>query len=70
MAVSGGCEGLAEYRLETGSPRVVSIVEAESTAPFGVIWLQWGDLFDIDAFPAVTAEQGMGMLKQGISEQG
>ena len=65
-----GVKVLAEYWLETGSPRVVSIVEAQSTAPFGAIRLQWGDLFDIDVFPAVTAEQGMEMLRQGMSEQG
>ena len=29
--------GLAEYWLETESPRVVSVVEAESMEPFGQI---------------------------------
>ncbi len=63
-------EVLGEYWLETGSPRVVSIVEAESIAPFGAIRMQWADLFEIDVFPAVTAEQGMEMLRQAMSEQG
>lgn len=66
-------EGLnvaAEYWLETDSPRVVAIVEAENMAPFGAIRMQWGDLFDIDVYPAVTAEQGIEMLQQAMSEQG
>ncbi len=65
-----GLNVLGEYWLETDAPRVVSIVEAENMAPFGAIRMQWGDLFDIDVFPAVTAEQGMEMLRQAMSEQG
>ena len=65
-----GMKVLGEYWLETGSPRVVSIVEAESMGPFGAIRMQWADLFEIDVFPAVTAEQGMEMLRQAMSEQG
>jgi hypothetical protein len=62
-----GVEVLAEYWLETDSPRVVSILEAESMAPFGAIRMDWGDLFEIDVFPAVTGEQGMEMLRQAMS---
>ena len=65
-----GVKVLGEYWLETGSPRVVAIVEAESIAPFGAIRMQWVDLFEIDVFPAVTAEQGMEMLRQAMSDQG
>ena len=60
---------MAEYWLETESPRVVAIMEADSMAPFGEIRMVWGDLFDIEVFPAVTAEQGMEMLRQSMSEQ-
>jgi len=62
-----GVEVLAEYWLETDSPRVVSILEAESMAPFGAIRMDWGDLFEIDVFPAVAGEQGMEMLRQAMS---
>jgi hypothetical protein len=31
--------------------------------------MPWGDLFKIDVFPAVTAEQGMEMLRQAMSDQ-
>ena len=64
-----GLNVLAEYWLETESPRVVAIMEADSIAPFGEITMVWGDLFDIEVFPAVTAEQGMEMLRQSMSEQ-
>jgi len=62
-----GVNVLAEYWLETDSPRVVSIMEAESMAPFGAIRMDWGDLFEIDVFPAVTAEDGMEMLRKAMS---
>ncbi len=65
-----GMNVVAEYWLETDAPRVVSIVEADSVAPFGAIRMDWGDLFEIEVFPAVTAEQGMEMLRQAMSEQG
>ena len=65
-----GMNVLAEYWLETDSPRVVSIAEAENMTPFGAIRMQWGDLFEIEVFPAVTAEQGMEMLRQAMAEQG
>ncbi len=63
-----GLNVVAEYWLETDSPRVVAIMEAESTAPFGQIRMDWGDMFEIEVLPAVTAEQGMEMLRQGMSE--
>jgi hypothetical protein len=62
-----GVTVLGEYWLETGSPRVVSIMEAEGMAPFGQLRMEWGDLFEIDIFPAVTADQGMEMLRQVMS---
>ena len=65
-----GMTVLAEYWLETDSPKVVSIVEAESMTPFEATRMAWGDLFEIDVFPAVTAEQGMEMLRQAMSEGG
>ncbi len=60
---------VAEYWLETDVPRVVSIVEANSVAPFRAIRMDWGDLFEIEVFPAVTGEQGMEMLRQASAQQ-
>ena len=62
-----GVNVLGEYWLETDSPRVIAIMEAESMAPFGAIRMEWGDMFDIDVFPAVTAEEGMEMVRQAMS---
>lgn len=59
---------VSEFWLETDSPRVVAVVEAESMTPFGQIRMQWGDLFDIEVFPAVTAEQGIEMIRQAMSQ--
>jgi hypothetical protein len=64
-----GMNVLAEYWLETDSPRVVSVFEAESMEPMGQIRMQWGDLFEIEVFPAVTGEQGMQMLRQAMAQQ-
>lgn len=64
-----GMSVLAEYWLETDSPRVVSIVEADGVEPFGATRMHWGDLFEIQVFPAVTAEQGMQMLRQAMSAE-
>ena len=64
-----GANVLGEYWLETDSPRVISIIEAKGMEPFGQIRMQWGDLFEIEVHPAVTAEQGMGMLRQAMASE-
>ena len=56
---------LAEYWIETDSPRVVSVVEAESMAPFGAIRMAWGDLFEIDVFPSGDSRPGDGDAQAG-----
>ena len=61
---------LAEHWLETDSPRVVAVMKADSMAPFGAIRMHWGDLFGIEAFPAMTGEPGMEMLRQAMPQQG
>jgi hypothetical protein len=65
-----GANVLAEYWLETKAPRVVAVMEAENMEAFGQIRMDWGDMFEIEVFPAVTAEQGMEMLRRAMSEQG
>jgi hypothetical protein len=62
-----GANVLAEYWLETEAPRVVAVLEAESMEPFGQIRMDWGDMFEIEAFPVVTAEQGLEMARQAMS---
>ncbi len=64
-----GMRVLSEYWLETENPRVIAIVEAQSMEAFGQIRMDWGDMFEIEVFPAVTGEQGMEMARQAMSEQ-
>jgi hypothetical protein len=56
---------LAEYWIETDSPRVVSVVEAKSMAPFEAIRMAWGDLFEIDVFPGGDSRPGDGDAQAG-----
>jgi hypothetical protein len=65
-----GADVLAEYWLETESPKVVAVIEAQSMDAFGQIRMHWGDTFEIEVFPAVTAEQGLEMARQAMSGQG
>jgi hypothetical protein len=65
-----GINVVGEYWLETDSPRLIAIMEAESTAPFGQIRMDWGDMFEIEVFPAVTAEEGLEMVRQAMSSSG
>jgi hypothetical protein len=60
---------MSDYWLETEEPRVVAVVEAQSMDPFGQIRMDWGDLFEIEVYPAVTGEQGGEMLRQAMAEQ-
>jgi len=64
-----GANVLAEYWLETETPRVVAVMEAENMSVFGQIRMDWGDMFEIEVFPAVTGEQGMEMARQAMSGQ-
>jgi hypothetical protein len=64
-----GVRVLGEYWLETEAPRVIAVMEAESMDAFGQIRMDWGDMFEIDVFPAMTGEQGMEMARQAMSGQ-
>ena len=64
-----GVRVLGEYWLETESPRVVAVMEADSMDAFGQIRMHWNDMFEIEVFPAVTGEQGMEMTRQAMSGQ-
>ncbi len=64
-----GVNVVAEYWLETENPRVIAVMEAQSMDAFGQIRMDWGDMFEIEVFPAVTGEQGMEMARQAMSGQ-
>jgi hypothetical protein len=62
-----GANVMAEYWLEREAPRVIAVVEAESMEPFGQIRMDWGDMFEIEVFPVVTAEQGLEMARRSMA---
>ena len=64
-----GANVLAEYWLETEAPRVIAVMEAESMDVFGQIRMDWGDMFEIEVFPAVTGEHGLEMARQAMAGQ-
>jgi len=65
-----GANVLAEYWLESEAPSVIVVMEAESMDVFAQIRMDWGDVFEIEVFPALTGEQGMEMARQAMSGQG
>ena len=69
MGLPEGVRVLDEYRLETESPRVVSIMQADGIDAFGQIRMRWSDMLEIEAFPAVTGEQGMEMTRRAMARQ-
>ncbi len=70
MAAPQGVNVVGEYWFPTDDPSVVAIVEAEDTAAVAAIRLAWDDLFDIAAFPIVTAEEGLERLRRMMPAQG
>ena len=59
-----GVKPVAEYWLQTDDPSVISVVEAANVGLLTALRMAWDDLLDIGVFPAVTAEQGLELLKQ------
>jgi succinate dehydrogenase/fumarate reductase flavoprotein subunit len=53
--------------LETEAPRAVAVVEEEGMEPFWQIRMDWSDMFEIEVFPVVSAEQGLQMARQAMS---
>lgn len=50
---------IAEYWPLSSAVQVVSIVAAESIEKMMEIVFEWEDVFDIDIYPAVSAEEGL-----------
>ena len=53
-----GIKVLGEYWLG-GSPTVIVIFETDSYEPIMELGMTWGDVFEIECKPAVTAEDGL-----------
>jgi hypothetical protein len=59
-----GLNVIAEYWPSSADAVVVSIFEAEDNGPIFALTAAWGDVFEIDVHPAITAEQGLQMAQQ------
>lgn len=59
-----GLRVVGEYWLQTPDPAVVVITEADSVAPMMAALTPWSDAFDSTVLPAVTAEEGLQLVKR------
>jgi hypothetical protein len=59
-----GAEAVGEYWLETADPACVAVIKAEMISQLWAIFTGWDDLFEISIYPAVTAEEGLELLKK------
>lgn len=59
-----GMRYVAEYWLQTPEPNVIAIFEADRIEPIIQAGNAWSDVFNINVFPATTAEKGMEMARQ------
>ena len=59
-----GVNIVAEYWFPTTDPSVVAIAEADDPNALLPIRMVWDDLFEIEVFPVITAEEGLEMLGQ------
>lgn len=62
-----GMRVVAEYWLATEDPRVVLVSEADDPAVIFQAIGDWDDVFTIDVFPAVTAEEGIASARRAAS---
>jgi len=56
-----GAKVIAEYWPAASSVNVVSIFTADDFSTVLELILEWGDVFEIDVHPAVSAEEGLSM---------
>jgi len=54
-----GIQVIAEYWPLSSAVQVVSILAAESIEKIMEVVFEWNDIFDIDVYPAVSAEEGL-----------
>jgi len=59
-----GAKLVAEYWLQTPDPSVIAIAEADSVAQLMATTADWDDVFSITIVPAITAEEGLEMVRK------
>lgn len=58
-----GVNVIGEYWLEHGDPRLVTVVETDDVQALFAATSEWEDHFNFTIVPAVTAEQGVEMIR-------
>lgn len=59
---------VAEYWVQTNDPTVIIVFETDHVGQIMMMSAVWSDVFEIAIYPAVTAEEGLEMLKMMIPE--
>jgi hypothetical protein len=59
-----GVKPVAEYWLQTDDPTVVAVLEADHVGHIMALRMDWDDLMEMETFPAITADEGIELLKQ------
>lgn len=65
-----GVKVLSEYWLPTNSPRVVIVTEADDMTKVMDTHMAWDAYFDMQTFPAITAEEGMRHARERMTQPG
>ncbi len=55
---------VGEYWLHTSEPEVLLIFEADSFSAMMQVTSDWSDVYHVDIFPAICAEEGIQMAEQ------
>jgi putative heme iron utilization protein len=59
-----GAEVVAEYWLQTPDPHLIAVVKADHITQLWPTLVAWDDVMQFSVYPAVTAEEGLEVLKQ------
>jgi hypothetical protein len=57
-------KSIAEYWLQAANTSVVSVFETDTAATITGVLSEWGDMFDISVFPAITADEGLALAEK------
>jgi hypothetical protein len=60
----GAVEHVAEYWLQSADPGVIVVFEADHISQMWTAFAGWDEFVDISIYPAITAEEGLEILKQ------
>ncbi len=59
-----GAEAVAEYWLQTPDPAAIAVFKADHISQIWAVFTGWDDFFDISIYPAISAEEGLELLRQ------